>query len=281
MTFSLLISVYSKEKPEYFDQAFLSIWDQQILKPDQIVLVKDGPLNSELDALVEQWQAKLGKVLTVVALPSNIGLGGALNEGLQYCCHDLVARMDTDDASLTRRFECQVAMFENNPDLDVAGGFVIEIDANGNLGALRSMPITHEGIMASLWTCPLIHPTVMFRREKLFQVGAYDSTLRRRQDYELWFRCAQAGFEFGNIPEPLILYRFDHHTHKKQPLKIALEQALIGYRGATLIGMAYWKRLACFIPFLRAMFPASLQHFAYRAMRRFDPRQSRSSGGEQ
>src|SRR5690554_5001347 len=115
MSFTVLMSVYAKEQPDYFNQAFLSIWDQQTLKPDQIVLVKDGPLTAELDAEIQRWQEKLGKVLSVVELPENVGLGAALNEGLKACKYELVARMDTDDISLPARFEEQVAFMQTHP----------------------------------------------------------------------------------------------------------------------------------------------------------------------
>jgi glycosyltransferase involved in cell wall biosynthesis len=124
--FSVLLSLYDKEKPEYLDQSLSSIWDDQTLKPNQIVLVKDGPLTPELDTLVLEWQEKLGGILTVVALPKNIGLGAALNEGLKYCKHGLVARMDADDISMPDRFEKQIAFFENNEGAVIVGSSIFE-----------------------------------------------------------------------------------------------------------------------------------------------------------
>ena len=126
MSFTVLMSVYAKEQPDYFNQAFLSIWDQQTLKPDQIVLVKDGPLTAELDAEIQRWQETLGEVLTVVELPENVGLGAALNEGLKACKHELVARMDTDDVSLPSRFEKQVAFMQANSDIAASSAQIEE-----------------------------------------------------------------------------------------------------------------------------------------------------------
>src|SRR5690554_5323449 len=97
--FSVLLSVYKKEVPVFLNQSLTSIYDDQKLKPDQIVLVKDGPLTRELDNVVIAWQEKLGEVLTIVALERNMGLGAALNEGLKHCKYELVARMDTDDVA--------------------------------------------------------------------------------------------------------------------------------------------------------------------------------------
>ncbi|GHV72345.1 hypothetical protein AGMMS49928_29020 [Spirochaetia bacterium] len=129
MKFSVLLSVYKNEKPEYLNRALVSIWDDQTLKPDQIVLVEDGQLTSELDKVIDEWQQRLSDIFTVVNLPENVGLGAALNEGLKYCKHDLVARMDTDDVSLPDRFEKQIAFMNNNPQIAVSSAFIEEVNS--------------------------------------------------------------------------------------------------------------------------------------------------------
>ena len=132
MTFSVLVAIYKKENPAYFDEAMQSIWDYQVQKPGQIVLVMDGEVTAELNAVIMAWKSKLDDVLVVVALPQNIGLGGALNEGLKFCDHELVARMDADDICLPDRFSKQVAFFEKDSSLDIVGCFALEIDERGN-----------------------------------------------------------------------------------------------------------------------------------------------------
>ncbi|MDT1847607.1 glycosyltransferase, partial [Acinetobacter baumannii] len=85
LQFSVLLSLYFKEKPEYLEKCFASIWDNQSLEPSEIVLVLDGSIGDELDACVQKWKLKIGDCLKVVALPQNVGLGKALNEGLKQC----------------------------------------------------------------------------------------------------------------------------------------------------------------------------------------------------
>lgn len=276
MALSVLISIYVKENPCYFDRAMRSIWDDQIRKPDQIVLVMDGRVTAELNGVIDAWKSILGDTLTVVVLPQNIGLGGALNAGLSCCDHKLVARMDADDVCLPERFSKQEAIFEKNPWLDIVGCFAVEIDSEGSRGALRSMPVNHDEIVSNLWASPIIHPSVMFKRDKIKQLGAYSTVLRRRQDYELWFRCAEQGLKFYNLPVPLLLYRFTQNTHTKQSVKLAFDQAIMGFRGASLLNMPIWKRVACFVPFLRSLLPSRLQHLMYLGLRRFDPRKTKS-----
>jgi glycosyltransferase involved in cell wall biosynthesis len=269
MKFSVLMSVYFQERTYYLEQSLQSLADQT-LKADEVILVEDGPIGAELKSVIEQFRSRLN--ILSVNLFKNSGLSVALNEGLKHCSYDFVARMDSDDISLPQRFEKQVSKLIMKPEVSIIGSLATEINENGARGTLRCMPITHEDIVANLWANPLIHPSVMFRTEKLLKLGGYDISVRRRQDYELWFRCAMAGLRFENIPEPLLLYRFNTKTHKKQPVSLALEQALIGYKGANQMGMALWKRVACFLPFFRSLLPSKLQHSVYIALRRLDPR---------
>ena len=133
MKFTVLMSIYNKEKPEYFNQCMQSIWDGQILKPSEIVLVQDGPLTDLLNQAVEKWKEKLGDNFKIIPLEKNVGLGKALNVGLSNCSNDLIARMDTDDICLPNRFKDQIDYMLNNPDVDVAGTWTAEIDENNNV----------------------------------------------------------------------------------------------------------------------------------------------------
>lgn len=266
---SVLMTVYANENAGYLTDSLRSLADQN-LKADEVILVEDGPIGADLLEIIESFRSELN--IQSVKLPQNMGLAYALNEGLKQCSHELVARMDSDDIALSGRFEKQISIFCEDPALDVLGSFVTEFDSLGHLGNLRTMPEHHDQIVDNLWANPLIHSTVMFRREKINLAGNYNATLRRRQDYDLWFRCAACGLRFANIAEPLLLYRFDRNTHKKQPIRLAWQQALIGYRGANLLGMERWKQFACFVPFFRSLLPPWMQHYVYKILKKFDPR---------
>lgn len=250
----------------------MSIWDIQTVKPNEIVLVKDGPIGGELETVVCAWQRKLGETLRLVSLGENKGLGNALNIGLNACNFEMVARMDTDDVALSDRFEKQLAFLSDHPEVDILGSFVKEMSYLGDVGEIRSSPVTHNDIVACLWASPMVHPSIMMRRSRVLAAGNYNPACRRRQDYELWFRCAEKGLKFHNLPEPLLYYRFGQHTHKKQSPKLAWDQALIGYRGASRLGLPLIQRLACFLPFVRSLLPSWLQHTLYRVLSPLDPR---------
>lgn len=130
--YSVLMSVYYKEKPEYLKQAIDSI-QTQTLPTDDFVLVCDGSLNDELDSVIMAKQQEMGTVLNVVRLAKNGGLGNALNEGIKHCKNELVARMDSDDIAYTDRCEKQIEVFNTHPEVSICSGIVEEFTTEPNV----------------------------------------------------------------------------------------------------------------------------------------------------
>ena len=124
MNFSVLISVYYKEKPEYLKDAINSVFNQTLL-PNEVILVEDGKLSDELYNTIKKLQEKYNEIKTV-CLKENQGLGPALNEGLKYCSYDIVARMDSDDICMPDRFKIQIDFMEKHPDIDIISGWIDE-----------------------------------------------------------------------------------------------------------------------------------------------------------
>ncbi|MEJ2767043.1 glycosyltransferase [Photobacterium sp. MCCC 1A19761] len=198
--FSVLMSVYIKEKPDYLDSALKSILVEQTMKPEQLVLVQDGPLNDQLLSVVNRYVQLYPQILCTVEIKENVGLGQALNIGLSHCRNELVARMDTDDISCSNRFERQLEVFNNNPSISVCGGFIEEFDIemDRSLG-LRSVPSEdHEIRCYSRSRNPVNHVTVMFKKHDVFEAGGY-KTMLFFEDYYLWCRMLKAGKVFHNV----------------------------------------------------------------------------------
>ena len=137
--YSVLMSVYHKEKPEYLKQAIESI-QAQSLPTDDFVLVCDGPLNDGLDAIIAKKQQEMGEILNIVRLAKNGGLGNALNEGIKHCKNELVARMDSDDIAYPDRCEKQIAVFNVHPEVSVCSGIVEEFTTDPETVDTRRVP---------------------------------------------------------------------------------------------------------------------------------------------
>lgn len=223
MRFSVLMSIYIKEKPEYFNRCMESIWDEQTIKPNEIVLVEDGLLSVDLYKIIRIWKEKLNDNLKIIKIEKNIGLGDALNIGLQNCSYELVARMDTDDISLSNRFEKQLKIFENN-NIDVCGSYIGEFDNDENeIIAYRNVPIFHDDIVKFAKSRnPVNHPSVMFKKSIVEKVGSYKKMISF-EDYYLWIRMILSDAKFYNIQESLVKMRAGYgQLERRRGLKYAL-----------------------------------------------------------
>ena len=207
MKFSILMSTYYKEKAEYFDRAMQSIWDEQTIKPDEIVLVQDGKLTEELYKTINLWSAKLGDVFKTIPLEKNVGLGDALNIGLQHCSNELIARMDTDDIAGSDRFEKQLEIFHNF-DIDICGSWVSEfVNDENKFISYREVPENDIEIkkFAKIRN-PINHPSVMFKKQAILDVGSYKKMMFF-EDYYLWIHLILNKAKFYNIQKPLVNMR--------------------------------------------------------------------------
>ena len=216
MEYSVLMTVYEKDNPEYFRKALMSMV-KQTKKADEIVVVKDGPITRELQSVLDDIDKKNPNLIVQVQLPVNKGLGLALNEGIKVCKNELLARMDADDISLPTRCEKQVEQFENNPDLDIIGCPVIEfVGEPSNKVGKRDVPVDNEAIYKYCRKRdPFNHPTVMYRKSKVEAVGGYGD-LRKNQDTDLWIKMLSNGAVCRNLTEYLLRFRFDEGTYKKR-----------------------------------------------------------------
>lgn len=205
--YSVLMSVYHKEKPEYLKQAIASI-QAQTLPTDDFVLVCDGPLNDALDAVIAKKQQEMGKILNVVRLAKNGGLGNALNEGIKHCKNELVARMDSDDIAYQDRCEKQIAVFYKHPEVSICSGIVEEFTCTPDVvDAKRVPPEVHEEIVEfAKKRNPFNHPCVMYKKSAVEAVGSYQD-FYLLEDYYLWLRMLMAGYQGYNIQEPLLHMR--------------------------------------------------------------------------
>ncbi len=215
MSFSVLMSLYAKEQPEYLRQSLDSVFDQSVI-PNEVILVEDGPLTQELDAIVTEYVATQ-EGLKVVPLPENGGLGKALNEGLKHCSYELVARMDSDDIAMPNRFEKQLAVFEKYPQVEVVSSWIDEFYSTpDNVISTRKLPeYPYEVYKYAQKRCPINHPAVMFKKGSILFAGGYQP-FHLFEDYFLWVRLLLNGAKFYNIQESLLKFRTSPNMYKRR-----------------------------------------------------------------
>ncbi len=206
--FSVLMSVYAKDRPVWVRQALDSVLSNTV-QPNEVVVVIDGPIPADLQAVLTEFSAKYPQ-LKLCPLAKNGGLGLALAHGLLKCSHELVARMDADDISYKDRFEKQLAYFTAHPHTVVLGGQIQEIDSESlEPVAIRAVPQTDTEIKKFLKTrSPFNHMTIMYRKSSILAAGNYQQ-FHLMEDYYLWARLAASGAELANLPDIVLNARVD------------------------------------------------------------------------
>ena len=213
--FSVLLSVYKNENPNYLIECFKSIYDNQELKPDEIVLVQDGPLTDELYEAIKKLKNQLNNILKVVPIEKNVRLGNALRIGIEKCSNEIIARMDTDDIAYSNRFKKQIKYLEENSEIDVLGSYMSEfIDNITNIVAIKTAPLKDFKNYMKLRD-PVNHPSVIFKKSKVIEAGNYIEILYNEDSY-LWGRMLANGCQFANIDEPLIYFRVNDDTYRRR-----------------------------------------------------------------
>ena len=199
------MSIYYKEKPEYFDLCLKSILVDQTVLPNEIVLVKDGKLTRELEIVLDKYQKQFPKMFNIIQLDKNVGLGNALNIGLEKCKYSIVMRMDSDDISVSDRFEKQLKYMQAHKDVSALGGFIDEFEEDGNkIIRIKTMPCSYEEVKKfAKFRNPINHMSVCFRKKDILEVGNYQP-LFYLEDHYLWARLLVNNKKVENLPCVLV-----------------------------------------------------------------------------
>lgn len=206
--FSVTISVYKNDNPEFVRVALDSMLVEQTVKPTEIVLVRDGQVPAELDSLLNEYESCYPEIFNIIRLEQNGGLGKALKLGVEMAKYDIVARMDSDDICLPNRFELQLKYLEQHPEVDIIGGQMTEfIDSSDNIIGKRVVPCSNDEIYEFMKSrCALNHVTVMFRKKAVLKAGNYQDWFWN-EDYYLWVRMIMVKCQFANLSEVLVNVR--------------------------------------------------------------------------
>ena len=264
--YSVLMSLYVKEKAEYLQLAIESILTQTVA-PDEIVIVEDGPLNDELYGVLDEYRQKYPELFNIVVNEKNLGLGLALNVGLKACRNELVARMDTDDIAKAHRCETQLKVFEEAPELSIVGSSVDEFYSSPDeVVSVRAVPEKHEDIYNfAKKRSAFNHPTVMYRKSKVLEQGGY-ADLRRNQDVDLFGRMLYSGCKAQNVGESLLWFRSNDALAKRRKSWENTKSYIDTIKRFWKMGYASFTDYAIVAVAQTGMFlmPVKLQHWIYK-----------------
>ena len=264
---TVLMSVYNDAA--YLQEAIESILNQTFTD-FEFIIFDDASTDGSSDIL--QQYALQDSRIKLITNQTNRGLGFNLAQGIKIARSPWIARMDADDIALPNRLELQLNYVQAHPDVAIVGGCAIDIDSNGQFVSDRKVPLTHQQIRKLIWTNPFIHGTVLLNKAAITKVGSYSSKLAKRQDYDLWFRCAKADLKFANLPQPLIKYRFTDNTLQRNNWKVALVHVRIGWLGCWQVKASPFAYVAITKQLVIVLLPPPLRVVAYNWLKQFDPR---------
>lgn len=214
--FTVLISVYAKENEKYLADALLSI-EKQTVKPNEIIIVEDGPLPERLTKVISNYRENSVISVKSLKLKRNHGLGFALKYGVNNANHELIARMDSDDISVPDRFENQLRAFREDNQLVLIGGQIDEFSGNiENIVSKRWVPSSMEEIKSFMkYRNPFNHPTVMFKKNEILNSGNYHQ-IQGFEDYDLWARVVAKGYKCINSDKIMVHMRVDDGLYSRR-----------------------------------------------------------------
>lgn len=261
---SVVMSVYNAEK--YLKEAIESVLNQTY-QNFELIIVND--CSSDGSVVILQDYQKRYECINLIHNESNLGLTKNLNLALSIAKGEYIARMDADDVCDIERFQKQIDFLNKNESIDILGTFTYDVDGDGKTIRSRTVPVTHNEIMTMLpKLSPIVHPSVMFRRERLAKIGFYNPKYRTSQDLEMWFRAAGAGLKFHNIPEYLFKYRVDGDFLARKNFRFRWNDFKLRLEGYKCINLSWYKYGFALIPIILGMIPSPI----YALLKKMDPR---------
>lgn len=271
--YSILVSLYEKECPEYLQESIGSIFEQTVL-PDEIVVVKDGPLTDELEVVLDSYSGKHPGLFTFVAYPENRGLWYALSVGVPACRNEFIMRMDVDDWMAPDRAEKQLRLFAENPGYGCVGALAVEFEGDVDHPiAFVDLPESHNEIVRfGKKRNPMRHPAVMFKKSVVLAAGNYQE-MPLFEDYDLYMRLVSSGCVFYNIQEPLVYVRTSRDFYARRGSLFYMRR-MLHFKKACLRRGDYtlFGFLVSTVPHVAVcLMPNSLRAFVYNHMLRSKP----------
>lgn len=272
MEYSVLMSVYCKENPNFLRESIESIYNQTVPTND-FVLVCDGPLTEGLNKVIDEAKEQFQHRMQVVRLEKNLGLGQALNEGLAKCKNSIVARMDSDDVSDRERMSKILREYDKNPSLGIVGSNIQEffVDWRNSSGE-RKVPSQYEDILIySRKRSPFNHPAVTFKKENVVACGGYNEKYHFFEDYYLWIRLLKNGVLAKNLSENLVYMRTSPDQIARRGGNQYAKDLLRFHFWMKEVGWIDWKTIiSSTIPHVVvSLIPSTLRGIIYKGMRKF------------
>ncbi|MBT0346291.1 glycosyltransferase family 2 protein [Morganella morganii subsp. morganii] len=210
--------------PMYNASAFISDCINSILNQTyeniEIIIVDDGSTDNSYDLVLQTYEKN--NTVKLFKNNKNLGVSKTLNKAISLSSGYFIARMDADDLCTPYRTQKQVEMLlETNSDICIGD---VEYFGQGNNRVWNSLKKNDDIKKALLFNCPISHPTVMFKKERIALLNFYNED-SSTEDYNLWVKCIKNNFSFCAINDIAILSRIHSGSVTQRKKKIILDSA--------------------------------------------------------
>ena len=249
---SVIMGVYNSQ--ETLVESVTSILNQSY--PNFEFLICDDSSTDDSLKLLSEFDDKRIKI---IKNETNKGLAYSLNKCLSVSKGEYIARMDADDVAYPNRFEKQVSFLEAHRDIDAVGSSVSIWNGKSIVGVRNypELPTVKHLIKSN----PFAHPTMMLRKTVYEILGGYkvDTSTKRAEDLDLWFRFFKQGFTGYNIQSPLLRYTEKDVDFKKRTLSAAIGIAKVYLNGYRMLGFPKSYDIYAVKPIISAAMPTFIK----------------------
>lgn len=270
---AVAMSIYKNDSVKYVKLCLDSILSQTYFNY-HIYIQVDGCIEPEVYDLLVSYKEKHDDIFSISFDSDNKGLAFRLNQIIDKVVdngnYSFIARMDADDVCDASRFMTQVNFLKDNPNVDVVGSDVIEIDSDGNEVFYKKMDSEHSTIESKLIKkCPFNHPTVMLRTSVFANGVRYKSELKNTQDYYLWVDLIKLGYVFSNINRSLLYFRVNEDFHNRRGFDKAMNDVRSRFYALRELPYTFTfsNSIHIFLLFALRVSPSFLKKIVYKKFR--------------
>ena len=257
---SVIMGIYNCEGT--LEEAIDSILKQTVTDWEMI-LCDDGSNDQTLN-IAEKYQKEYPEKIIVLQNKQNKGLNYTLNRCMKAAKGKYIARMDGDDRCDAKRFEKELNVFEQEPDISIVSTDMEFFDETGVWGRISHPEYPENNDFAK--EGPFCHAPCLVKREAYLRVGGYSVAkwLLRVEDYHLWIKMYAAGYKGKNIHEPLYQMRDDRNAYSRRKFRYRINEALVKLYAVKALKLPIWKAVYAIRPIVVGLIPMKLYDYLHK-----------------
>lgn len=235
----------------------------QSYKNWEVIMCDDYSLDNTME-VAECYVQKYPQKFILLKNKENKGLNFTLNKCLQVATGEYIARMDGDDLCEKDRFEKEINILEQNPEISIVSTDMLLFDEKGVWGKTHMKKIPNK--KSILKGTPFCHAACMVRKEAYSAVEGYSVSKRllRVEDYHLWIKMYEKGYKGINIQEPLYLMRDDRYAQGRRKFKYRVNEAYVKGYAVKALGMKKKNYIYCLRPIIIGLLPKNVYRILHR-----------------